>query len=162
MKELSFIETRISYVVYHEVSDFSATGNKYLIAQCEPVASIPKDNKQTTVTVCGEMRDPKLYRLYRFYGKWTPSTNPKYKDQQFKFYSYEPVIELTAESISLYLSDHIPLIGPRTADKIVDHFGLTILDDLRSNPCHIKSMDALPLDRQDSIIEYFNQKENII
>ncbi|MCL4505164.1 MAG: ATP-dependent RecD-like DNA helicase [Chloroflexi bacterium] len=63
---------------------------------------------------------------------------------QFKVENYRSVLPATAQGIRKYLgSGLIKGIGPRTADKIVDHFGVDTLDILEHAPDRLSEVPRL-------------------
>ncbi len=84
------------------------------------------------VTVVGAMAGAQVGESVRLKGEW--STHPKY-GKQFKFHRYETVYPATLEGIRRYMgSGLIKGIGPVTAKRIVDYFGLETLDIIEQDP----------------------------
>ena len=84
------------------------------------------------VTIVGEMASVNPGENVTLEGYWT--THPEY-GHQFKIESYKIVHPSTVEGLRKYLgSGLIKGIGPVTASRIVDHFGLETLEVIENDP----------------------------
>lgn len=83
------------------------------------------------VTVTGELYNPACGAEYKVQGDW--ETHKTY-GRQFAAKSFRESQKKTAEGIIAYLcSKAVPGVGPTTAKAIVDTFGLSTLDIIRSD-----------------------------
>jgi exodeoxyribonuclease V alpha subunit len=106
---------------------FQGEDTGYIIAKVQA-----KGHLDDLVTVVGTMAGAQAGESVRFEGEWT--THPKY-GRQFKFQGYETVYPATLEGIRRYMgSGLIKGIGPVTAKRIVDHFGMETLDIIEHQP----------------------------
>jgi len=84
------------------------------------------------VTVVGVMAGAQVGEGVRLEGEW--SSHPQY-GRQFKFSQYTPLYPATLEGIRRYLgSGLIKGIGPVTAQRIVEHFGMQTLEVIDRQP----------------------------
>lgn len=129
---------------------FRNEDNGYTVAKLETsdgpitiVGSIPFINLEERVKLEGEL-------LY----------HPNY-GEQFAFTSMEIVIPTSLKGIEKYLgSGLIPNIGPKTAKRIVEKFGLDTLDILQYNPERLKEIKGIGEKKIEKIIDaYVDQRE---
>ena len=94
-------------------------------------ASIKPTNGKAYVTVLG-MNLPEIEGcLVRYYGKWEKPRDPKYKELQFKAESYDILTPDTEKGMIAFLSGKtFPGIGKKTAERILDMFGMSCLEHL--------------------------------
>lgn len=94
-----------------------------------------------TVAVTGNMPEISAGEHVRLTGDWTQ--NPRY-GLQFRAETVTPLLPATTQGIINYLSSGIVKgIGPRTAEKIVDHFGVKTLDILEREPHRLEQVPGL-------------------
>ncbi len=75
-------------------------------------------------------------------GDWV--YHPNYGGEQLEFSNISIVVPSTINGIEKYLSSGmIPYIGPKTAKKIVDKFGLDTLDIIQFNPERLKEIEGI-------------------
>ena len=85
-----------------------------------------------TVTVVGSMPELNPGESVEFAGDWTE--NPRY-GMQFRAEQVTPIIPTSDQGLTQYLSSGIVRgIGPRTAERIVQHFGADTLHVLNHEP----------------------------
>jgi len=152
----------IVYTHYLEVSDlisiqgtveeiiFQNESNGYTIAILE--------TDDDVVTIVGYIPIIELGETLRVEGQWTYHQN---YGQQLKVETYSTVFPATLNGIEKYLaSGLLPGIGPKTAKKIVEKFGLDTLDILQFNPEKLKEVEGIGEKKAEKIIEaYAEQRE---
>ncbi len=85
-----------------------------------------------TVTVVGSMPELNPGEAVEFGGDWTE--NPRY-GMQFRAEQVTPIVPTSDQGLTQYLSSGIVRgIGPRTAERIVEHFGADTLHVLNHEP----------------------------
>lgn len=124
MEQLKGTVERITY--------FNAE-NGYTVLRLRPdQLRLPGISRDGTITVVGALPELQPGEGVAFTGDWV--TDPKW-GKQFKAESVQQAMPATLEGMRRYLgSGLIKGIGPRTAEKIVDHFGLDTIDTLDRNP----------------------------
>lgn len=94
-----------------------------------------------TVTVAGEFHTIQCGDKFTVHGEWT--NHPKY-GRQFRIDRYERILPVTEEGIYAYLcSGVISGIGPVTARKLVDSFGLHTLEVIEERPYLLESIEGI-------------------
>lgn len=84
------------------------------------------------LTVVGPLLGAQPGESLRLTGRWT--SHPKY-GKQFEVWSYTTVLPATVQGIQRYLgSGLIKGIGPKMAERIVDHFGADTLQIIETTP----------------------------
>lgn len=82
--------------------------------------------------------------------------------EQFSFTSINIVVPSTIKGIENYLaSGLIPNIGPKTAKKIVEKFGVDALDIIQYNPEKLKEIDGIGEKKLEKIIEAYDEQREI-
>lgn len=82
--------------------------------------------------------------------------------EQFSFTSMEIVVPSTLKGIEKYLaSGLIPHIGPKTAESIVEKFGLDSLDVLQYNPERLKEIKGIGDVKLAAIIESYEEQREV-
>lgn len=125
--------------------------NGYTVLRIMPEKRYPRAQaRDGTVTVVGAMPELREGESVVFSGSWVD--DPRY-GMQFRAEQAIPTPPQSRAGIVSYLSSGIVKgIGPRTAEKIVDHFGsetITVLDD---EPQRIHEVRALKPRLADSLI----------
>ena len=93
--------------------------------------------------------------------KGTMIMHPTY-GEQLKVETYELVAPATLLGIEKYLgSGLIPGIGPKTATRIVEHFGLDSLDVLQYDPERLKEIGGIGKKKLEKIAESFREQREI-
>ncbi len=106
--------------------------NGYTVLRLKPEQLRLGVSRDGTVTVVGALPELQPGEAVEFEGEWI--NDPKY-GQQFKAEAVRQSVPATVEGMRRYLgSGLIKGIGPKTAEKIVDHFGLHTLDVLDHEP----------------------------
>ena len=139
---------RITY--YNEDSGYSVL--KILPDKRYPGAQA----RDGTVAVVGVMPELQEGESAEFTGEWV--TDPKY-GRQFRAQQAIPVPPNTAQGIINYLSSGIVKgIGPRTAEKIVNHLGDDTVDILDAEPERIYDVPRLKRSLARSLINVWPKK----
>ncbi len=93
------------------------------------------------LTVVGSLLGAQPGESLRMEGRW--GSHPQY-GRQFTVENYTTVLPATVQGIRRYLgSGLIKGIGPRIADRIVDHFGLDTLDVIEGEPKRLIEVPGL-------------------
>ena len=96
------------------------------------VARVATDRSSDLLTVVGPLLGAQPGERLRLSGRWT--SHPQY-GRQFEVQSYETVLPATVQGIRRYLgSGLIKGIGPKMAERIVDHFGQDTLQVIEESP----------------------------
>ncbi|MDT0265552.1 ATP-dependent RecD-like DNA helicase [Streptomyces sp. DSM 44915] len=91
------------------------------------------------LTVVGSLLGAQVGESLRMTGRW--GSHPQY-GRQFHVENYTTVLPATVQGIQRYLgSGLIKGIGPRTAERIVEHFGVGTLEVIEDDP---RSLIAVP------------------
>ena len=89
-------------------------------------------------------------------GDWV--YHPNY-GEQLEFTNISLVVPSTINGIEKYLSSGmIPYIGPKTAKKIVEKFGLDTLDIIQFNPERLKEIEGIGDKKLKKIVEAFEEQ----
>ena len=82
--------------------------------------------------------------------------------EQFSFTSMKTVLPSTLKGIENYLSSGlIPNIGPKTAKKIVNKFGLDSLDIIQYNPEKLKEIEGIGDKKLKKIVAAYDEQREI-
>jgi exodeoxyribonuclease V alpha subunit len=96
------------------------------------VARVDTGRSADLVTVVGALLGAQPGESLRMHGRW--GSHPQY-GKQFHVDDYTTVLPATVQGIRRYLgSGLIKGIGPRLADRIVEHFGVDALDVIEKEP----------------------------
>ena len=116
--------------------------NGYSVIKIMPEKRVPRAQaRDGTITVVGAMPLLSEGESAQFVGEWV---NDSRYGMQFRAERAIPVAPETAKGIISYLSSGIVNgIGPRTAEKIVDHLGEKTITILDSEPERIHEVPGL-------------------
>ncbi|AZM46155.1 ATP-dependent RecD-like DNA helicase [Streptomyces sp. WAC 06738] len=93
------------------------------------------------LTVVGALLGAQPGESLRMEGRW--GSHPQY-GKQFTVENYRTVLPATVQGIRRYLgSGLIKGIGPRIAERIVDHFGVDTLDVIEEDPARLVEVPGL-------------------
>ncbi len=82
--------------------------------------------------------------------------------EQLKIETYELITPTTLSGIEKYLaSGLIPGIGPKTAEKIVEKFGIDSLDVLQYAPERLKEIEGIGNKKLEKIVESFREQREM-
>jgi exodeoxyribonuclease V alpha subunit len=99
------------------------------------------DGAKEPVTCVGRFISVHPGESFRLRGAWT--THPQY-GRQFQVEEAEPVMPATIEGIKNYLaSGLIKGVGPATADKLVEAFGLGTLEIIEKEPQRLRDVEGI-------------------
>ncbi len=111
------------------------------------------------LTVVGPLLGAQPGESLRLQGHWT--THPRY-GRQFEVESYTTVLPATIKGIERYLgSGLIKGIGPRLAERIVEHFGLDTLRVIEEEPGRLVEVPKLGPKRTKMIGEAWEEQKQI-
>jgi exodeoxyribonuclease V alpha subunit len=117
--------------------------NGYTIAQLKVRGS------RQTVTIVGNLMEPLPGEVMELQGRW--KTHPRY-GRQFEIENFKTTAPATVQGIKKYLgSGLIKGIGPKTAERIVDHFGKKTLDIIEEDIGRLEEIAGIGAKRVDMI-----------
>ena len=105
------------------------------------VARLTVGDSEEEVTAVGRFISIHPGETFRLRGEWT--THPLY-GRQFRVEEAEPLVPATIDGIRNYLaSGLIKGVGPATADKLVETFGLDTLDVISKQPQRLQEVEGI-------------------
>jgi exodeoxyribonuclease V alpha subunit len=105
------------------------------------VARVATDRSGDLLTVVGPLLGAQPGESLRLQGRWT--SHPQY-GRQFQVETYQAVLPATIQGIRRYLgSGLIKGIGPKMAERIVDHFGQATLEVIEQAPGRLVEVPGL-------------------
>jgi exodeoxyribonuclease V alpha subunit len=105
------------------------------------VARVATDRSSDLLTVVGALLGAQPGESLRLRGRWT--SHPQY-GRQFQVETYDTVLPATIQGIRRYLgSGLIKGIGPKMAERIVDHFGQATLEVIEQAPERLVEVPGL-------------------
>ncbi|WP_129840607.1 ATP-dependent RecD-like DNA helicase [Streptomyces sp. RFCAC02] len=111
------------------------------------------------LTVVGALLGAQVGESLRMTGRW--GSHPQY-GRQFTVENYTTVLPATVQGIRRYLgSGLIKGIGPRTAERIVDHFGTDTLDIIETDVRRLIEVPGLGPKRTASIAAAWEEQKAI-
>ncbi len=111
------------------------------------------------VTIVGNAAIINLEESVRVEGDWI--YHPTY-GEQLNFKSIETLVPSTLKGIESYLaSGLIPHVGPKTAKRIVDEFGLDSLEIIQYNPEKLKNIRGIGDKKLEKIVEAYGQQREL-
>lgn len=125
-----------------EVVTFYNPENGYSVLKVVPDKKMPqRTDRAGRVTVVGSMPELAVGESVQFEGDWVD--DPRY-GLQLRAQTVTPIVPTSIQGITRYLASGIVKgIGPKTAEKIVDHFGTKTLDILNRDPQRLKEVPTL-------------------
>ena len=121
------------------------------------VAKLDTDDGEATIV--GNIPVISIGETLSVEGDWI--YHPTY-GEQLKINSVSLVVPSTVNGIEKYLSSGlIPHIGPKTARKIVDRFGLDTFDIIQYNPERLKEIDGIGEKKLEKIVTAFREQGEI-
>lgn len=125
--------------------------NGYTVAMME--------TKDDVVTIVGYIPFLNIGETLRVEGEW--SYHPNY-GEQLKIENVSTVVPATINGIEKYLSSGlIPCIGPKTAQKIVERFGVDSLDIIQYTPERLKEIEGIGDKKIKKISEAFEEQRDL-
>jgi exodeoxyribonuclease V alpha subunit len=123
------------------------------------VARVATDRSSDLLTVVGPLLGAQPGERLRLSGRWT--SHPQY-GRQFEVQRYETVLPATVQGIRRYLgSGLIKGIGPRLAERIVDHFGEGTLRVIEQEPGRLVEVPGLGPKRTEMITMAWEEQQAI-
>jgi exodeoxyribonuclease V alpha subunit len=111
------------------------------------------------LTVVGALLGAQVGESLRLTGRWT--SHSKY-GRQFEVHSYTTVLPATIQGIRRYLgSGMIKGIGPKMAERMVDHFGTDILQVIEEEPGRLIEVHGLGPKRSKLIADAWEEQKAI-
>jgi exodeoxyribonuclease V alpha subunit len=117
------------------------------------------ESDKNIVTVVGYFAYINMGETIKIYGTWVQ--HPDY-GKQFKMDTYSTVTPSTLYGIEKYLaSGLIAGIGPHTAKKIVEKFGLNTFDIIQYNPDRLSEVEGIGDKKAAKIFEAFQEQKEL-
>jgi exodeoxyribonuclease V alpha subunit len=111
------------------------------------------------LTVVGSLLGAQVGESLRMEGRW--GSHPQY-GRQFTVENYTTVLPATVQGIRRYLgSGLIKGIGPRIAERIVDHFGTDTLEVIEADPRKLIEVPGLGPKRTEKIASAWEEQKAI-
>ena len=127
--------------------------NGYTVARFQP------KRKEYLITIVGNLMSVNVGESLRLEGRWT--THAQY-GRQFEVESYTVQMPATIEGIRKYLgSGLIKGIGPVTAERIVDHFGLDTLEVIETKASRLHEVTGVGKKRVAMIKKAWAEQQSI-
>jgi exodeoxyribonuclease V alpha subunit len=123
------------------------------------VARVDTGRGGDLVTVVGSMLGARPGERLRLHGRW--GAHPQY-GRQFQVEDFTTVLPATVQGIRRYLgSGLVKGIGPRLAERIVDHFGTEALRVIEEEPARLAEVPNLGPKRTRLIVEAWEEQRAI-
>ena len=149
-------------------TDATRDGLTRLMGAVERIIYTNEDNGYTVldfgteddvITACGIMPYIGEGDSLILWGNWVH--NPKY-GRQFKVEQYERDLPADSVAVLRYLSSRaIKGVGPKLAERIVEHFGEETLDVMENHPEWLADVPGISLKKAEAIGEDFRAKSGI-
>ncbi|MCB2178649.1 ATP-dependent RecD-like DNA helicase [bacterium] len=151
MEKLSGSIERVTY--YNEENGYSVLR----LAPDEPQGAA--EDRQGLVTVTGNLPELAPGEYLRLHGEWIE--NPRY-GKQFKVETIEQAYPATLYGVQRYLaSGLLEGIGPKLAERIVDHFGVDTLEIIDQHPERLREVPDIGPKRVKIIVEAWEEQRQI-
>ena len=123
------------------------------------VLKLQPSGKQHLVTVVGTLPGVNPGEGLRLTGRWT--VHPTH-GKQFEVHDYQVTLPATVEGLRKYLgSGLVRGVGPITAERIVDHFGLETLYVLEQQPQRLREVPGVGPMRSEAIAQAWEEQKAI-
>jgi len=123
------------------------------------VLEIRDEREGTVTTVVGNLPFAVEGERVRITGEWT--IHPDY-GEQLKVENYQSVAPASLDGLEKYLaSGLIKGVGPSTAKKLIEHFGLQTLDVIQFNPERLTEVDGIGPSRAETIASSFAEQKEV-
>lgn len=117
------------------------------------------ESERNIITVVGCFAYVNIGETIKIYGTWVQ--HPDY-GKQFKMESYNTVTPSTLYGIEKYLaSGLIAGIGPHTAKKIVEKFGMDTFDIIQYYPDRLSEVEGIGAKKAEKIFEAFQEQKEL-
>lgn len=111
------------------------------------------------ITIVGNVPFINLEEMVSIEGEWIYHNS---FGEQFKFEAMQTMVPSTVKGIENYLaSGLLPGIGPKTAEKIVELFGMDSLDIIQYNPEKLKEIPGIGDKKLEKIAEAFEEQRDL-
>ncbi len=119
------------------------------------IAKLREAKTNSLVTVLGHFPEPRPGELLRLRGRW--ETHPRY-GQQFKVTAFEVLLPAGVEEIRRYLtSGLIKGVGPKTAERLIAHFGEEALGVIEQSPHRLTEVNGIGDDKAQRIAQAWQE-----
>lgn len=146
-RELQTIEGTVERITFYNEE------NGYTVARFQP------RRKNYLITIVGNLMSVNVGESLRLQGRWT--THAQY-GRQFEVEHYTVQMPATIEGIRKYLgSGLIKGVGPVTAERIVDHFGLDTLEIIETDPGRLIEVPGVGRKRVEMIKRAWAEQQSI-
>ena len=123
------------------------------------VARVATDRSSDLLTVVGSLLGAQPGESLRLQGRW--ASHPQY-GRQFQVEAYDTMLPATIQGIRRYLgSGLIKGIGPKMAERIVDHFGQATLQVIEEEPTRLVEVPGLGPKRTGMITAAWEEQKAI-
>ncbi|WP_025272774.1 SF1B family DNA helicase RecD2 [Haloglycomyces albus] len=123
------------------------------------IARASQGRSSELITIVGPLLGAQIGESLVVTGRWT--VHAKY-GRQFEVWSYRTVLPATVQGIEKYLgSGLIKGVGPKTAEKIVGHFGPDTLDVIDTDPDRLIEVPSLGPKRTATITAAWEEQRAI-
>ena len=123
------------------------------------VARVATGRSSDLLTVVGPLLGAQPGESLRLQGRWT--SHPQY-GRQFQVDTYDTMLPATIQGIRRYLgSGLIKGIGPKMAERIVDHFGQATLEVIEQSPARLVEVPGLGPKRTGMITTAWEEQKAI-
>ncbi|CAM3972109.1 SF1B family DNA helicase RecD2 [Alkalicoccus chagannorensis] len=147
-----YIKGELLHLIYHQEDSL------YTVAKIKKQAA-SFEWKEKEMVVVGLMAKPEQDITYIFYGSL--QEHPRF-GKQFRFDTYEKKKPDTKHGLELYFSsDRFPGIGRKTAEKIVDHFGLDAISAILARPSRLTEIPKLDSEKADAVHKQLLEDQGI-
>ena len=119
----------------------------------------PAEDRSGLVTVIGNLPEVAPGEYLKLHGEWVD--HPKH-GRQFKVETIEQAYPATLEGVKRYLgSGLLSGIGPKLAERIVDHFGAETLEIIDEHPERLKEVPDIGKKRMRTIVQAWEDQRQI-
>ncbi|MGD8455892.1 MAG: ATP-dependent RecD-like DNA helicase [Anaerolineales bacterium] len=134
--------------------------NGYSVLHLRPDESPPAGkNNAGLVTVTGNLPELAPGEYLKLHGEWV--THPKH-GRQFQVETMEQAYPATLDGLRRYLGSGLLVgIGPKLADRIVDHFGTDTLDVIENHPKRLREVPDIGPKRAKIILSAWEEQKQI-
>lgn len=134
--------------------------NGYSVLRLRPEKEgLPAANREGLITITGNLPELSPGEYLKLSGKWT--THPKH-GMQFNVENCEQVRPASIEGLRRYLgSGLLKGIGPKLANRIVDHFGTETLDVIENQPGRLREVPDIGRIRSRQIIQAWERQRGV-
>ena len=124
----------------------------YTVAQFEPL------NSKDKIKITGQFPVLEVGETITIYGEWF--IHPKH-GRQLKVSKYKAVVPMNKKGLKSYLASRsFDGIGPKMAEKLVDYFGVDIIDIIKNDPQKLLEVDGVGQSKVDAVIAGLANAEN--